>query len=89
MKADFIKDKYKTTGVSLEMSVAEELIILTSLQDRLLKKQDSLKFYTEETHYFNNDKEWLDNHNFNREEQIFGLEKDIAKLKSMLLELQS
>lgn len=89
MNVNFIKDKYKTIGINLEMTVAEEIIIITSLQDRLEKKKDSLKFYTKETNYFNTDKDWLNNHNINREEQIFGLQKDISKLESMLAELQS
>lgn len=75
MKADYVNDGLKNTGVSIVASIEETVIIAGALQDKLKKSKEFLSFYSDK-----------DNITFFEDEGI-DRNKEIEKCKSKINKL--
>ena len=82
MKVNYANDGYKNTGISINASVEEIVIITGALQDKLESQRGSLEFYSNESN-----KEFFKNEGINVTEKIKYYKAKVDKLQQMLQEI--
>lgn len=83
MKVNYANDGYKNTGISINASVEEIVIITGALQDKLEKQQGFLEFYSEESN-----KEFFEEEGIDSSEEVERQKAKINKLQQILKEIE-